>query len=63
MWTFDEIQTTNAPGPGQRNSTLSFILNISAATPDVLCYAADQIEQYGPPYVRCLAQLPFPVFV
>jgi hypothetical protein len=63
MWTFDEIQNMNAPSPGQRDSILSFILGVNAATPDVLCYAADQLEQYGVAYVCCFAQLPFPIFV
>src|SRR5664280_1577506 len=35
---------------------------MNAATPELLCYAADQLEQYGPPYVCCFAQLSFPIF-
>ena len=63
MWTFEEIQRMNPPGVGQRNSILSFILGLNAAGPALLCEAANALDQLGPPYVCCFAQLPFPVFV
>jgi hypothetical protein len=62
MWTFDEIQRMNPPGPGQKDSILSYILRLNAATPELLCYAADALEKLGPPYICCFAQLPFPIF-
>lgn len=63
MWTFHEIQRLNPPGPGQKDSILSLILRLNAATPDLLCQAAEELDELGPPYICCFAQLPFPVFV
>ena len=63
MWTFEELQRVNSPDHGQRDSILTFLLGVNAATPELLCGAADRLEELGPPYVCCFAQLPFPICV
>lgn len=61
MWEWDEIEAMNLPGDRQESSRLSHLISQGAATPDLLCYAAQLLDDLGEPNVIAFAQLPFPV--
>ncbi len=62
-WDFDEIAELHARKPGQAKSSIERLLEVGAASPDVLCELADALEARGGAYVGALFQLPFEVAV
>ena len=60
-WDFDEITELHARAPGQALSSVERLLEVGAASPDVLCELSDALEERGGGYVGALFQLPFEV--
>lgn len=61
MWTYEDVVRKNPAQLGQRASILTRLIEIGAAAPQLLSECSNKLEDYGPPFVCCLAQLPFPV--
>lgn len=62
-WDFDEILELNPRSDGQARSPVERLLDVGAASPQVLCRLADEMERRGPEFVAVLFQLPFPVLL
>jgi hypothetical protein len=63
MWTYDEVVRKNPAQRGQRASILTRLVDLRAATPQLLIECSNKLEDYGPPFMCCLAQLPFPLIL
>ncbi|ADJ29680.1 hypothetical protein [Nitrosococcus watsonii] len=63
MWNWNDIEAMNPAEPGQRSSFLSHLIEIGAASEDLLCRWAEYLEHYGSTAVACFCQLPFPINV
>jgi len=61
MWTPEEIDDMNPPGPGQHRSFLAHIYDIVAATPSDLATWSEQLENEAGPHVLAACQLPFQI--
>lgn len=62
-WDFDEIVELNPASPGQARSPIERLLDVGAASPELLCFLAGEMEKRGPDHVAVLFQLPFPVML
>ena len=60
-WDFEEILELNPATLGQSRSPIERLLAVGAASPELLCFVADEMESRGPNHVAVLFQLPFPV--
>jgi hypothetical protein len=61
MWTLEDLEAINPRECNQERSFLTTTIEIGAATPELLCRAAEILEERGPPYLIAFAQLPFPL--
>lgn len=59
MWSIEDIEALNPTESNQSDSFLHHVLNIVAASEEMLCDAALLLEERGSPYVIGFAQLPF----
>jgi hypothetical protein len=63
MWHFDDILRRNPPGRGQRASILTRLLQVRAATEQLLCDSSREMESRTQACVCGFAQLPFPLML
>lgn len=61
MWAWEEIEAMNLPDDRQESSYLMRLVLQGATTPDLLCHAAQLLDDLGEPNIIAFAQLPFPV--
>ena len=61
MWSLEDLEVLNPADSWQDVSFLRHVLNISAASEDTLCGAAERLEAKQGPYVVAFAQLPFTI--
>lgn len=62
-WDFEEILELNPRAPDQTRSPIERLLDVGAASPSILCFAAEALDARGGDHVAVLFQLPFSVTV